>query len=50
MDKYKDNKNIIFSGMLDKKQIIEHLEKSDLFLFPSCIDSFGLVLLESMSI
>ncbi|MDD2871379.1 MAG: glycosyltransferase family 4 protein [Candidatus Gracilibacteria bacterium] len=49
-DKYKNEKSIKFLGMVDKTQIIENLEKSSLFLFPSKIDSFGLVILESMSI
>lgn len=49
-NKYKDNKNIIFLWIIDKDQIIKTLEKSSLVLFPSKIDSFWLVILESMSI
>ena len=49
-DIYKDNKNIIFLWIVDKTQIIKTLEKSSLFLFPSKVDSFWLVILESMSI
>jgi len=49
-NKYMDNKNIIFLWIIDKNQIIKNLEKSTLFLFPSKIDSFWLVILESMSI
>ena len=49
-DKYKNEKSIKFLWMVDKTQIIENLEKSSLFLFPSKIDSFWLVILESMSI
>jgi glycosyltransferase involved in cell wall biosynthesis len=48
--KYEDDKNIIFLWLIDKNQIIENLEKSSLLLFPSKIDSFWLVILESMSI
>ena len=49
-NKYKSEKNIKFLWFVDKKQIIESLEQSSLFLFPSKVDSFWLVILESMSI
>lgn len=49
-NKYKWDKNVNFLWRVDKQQIIENLEKSSLFLFPSKIDSFWLVILESMSI
>lgn len=49
-NKYKENKNIIFLWKVDISQIIENLEQSNLFLFPSKIDSFWLVIIESMSI
>jgi len=49
-NKYKNDENIIFLWVVDKKQIIENLEKSNLFLFPSKVDSFWLVILESMII
>ena len=48
--KYEDDKNVKFLWLIDKNQIIENLEKSSLLLFPSKIDSFWLVILESMSI
>ncbi len=47
--KYKSNKNIIFLWMINKKQIINYLKKSKVFLFPSIIDSFWIVILEAMS-
>ena len=50
--KYRQNNykyKIDFLWELTKKQIIENLEKSSLFLFPSKVDSFWIVLLESMS-
>ncbi len=50
LKKYKSNKNIIFLGIINKKQIIDNLEKSKVFLFPSIIDSFWIVIVESMSI
>lgn len=49
-NKYKRDKNIIFLWVLNKEQIIKNLEQSSLFLFPSKIDSFWLVILEAMSI
>jgi len=48
--KYKEDKNIILLWKVDITQIIENLKKSNLFLFPSKIDSFWIVILESMSI
>jgi len=49
-NKYKGDKNIILLWKVDITQIIENLKKSNIFLFPSQIDSFWLVILESMSI
>ena len=49
-NRFKKDKNVIFEGRVDISQIIENLEQSNLFLFPSLIDSFWLVILESMSI
>lgn len=49
-NKFKENKDIIFLWLIDNVKIIENLEKSGIFLFPSKIDSFWLVILESMSI
>lgn len=46
--KYKGNKNVIFLWFLDKNLIISNLEKSNLFLFSSKIDSFGISVLESI--
>ena len=48
--KYKSDKNIIFLWVINKKQIIDNLEKSKVFLFPSQIDSFWIVVTEAMSI
>ncbi len=49
-NKYESDKNIILLWKVDITQIIESLEQSNLFLFPSKIDSFWLVIIESMSI
>lgn len=48
--KYKGNKNIEFLWQLNKDSIISYLEKSNLFLFPSKIDSFWISALESIFI
>ena len=47
---YSGDKNVIFEGRVNISQIIEALEQSSLFLFPSKIDSFWIVILESMSV
>ncbi len=47
---YSKNKNIKFLWLLDKKSIVDNLEKSNVFLFPSKIDSFGLSAVEAMSV
>ncbi len=47
-DKYNNSWNIEFLWNLNSFEIISNLKKSDIFLFPSKIDSFGLVNLEAM--
>lgn len=49
-NKYKNDKNVFFLWSLVKKQIITNLIKTKVFLFPSKIDSFWLVKIESLSI
>lgn len=49
-EKYKGKKNIEFLWILDKKSIIHNLERSNIFLFPSEIDSFWISALESIFI
>ncbi len=49
-NKYSFDNNIKFLWMLDKKAIVDNLEKSNVFLFPSKIDSFGLSAVEAMSV
>lgn len=45
----KKYKNIIYCGSLDHHHIAEWLAKSDVFVFPSRFDTFGIVMLESMA-
>lgn len=47
-EKYKCNKNIVFLWELDKFSIIKYLEQSNVFLFPSRIDSFWISALEAV--
>lgn len=47
-DKYRNFWNIEFLWNLNSLEIISNLKRSDIFLFPSKIDSFGLVNLEAM--
>ena len=49
-DKYKKDNQVLFLWLLDQKSIISNLEQSNVFLFPSKIDSFWITVLESMSI
>ena len=46
--KYKGIENIEFLWTINKETIISNLEKSNLFLFPSDIDSFWISALEAM--
>jgi glycosyltransferase involved in cell wall biosynthesis len=47
--KYESDRNVKFLWSLDVHQILQNLSISTLFLFPSRVDSFWLVQLESMS-
>ena len=49
-EKQNNDENIKILWDLDSRQIISNLQKSDVFLFPSKIDSFWMTILESMSI
>ena len=49
-DKYKKENGVSFLWLLDQESIISNLEQSKVFLFPSKIDSFGITIIESMSI
>ena len=43
------DKNVLFTGRLDRKAIIERLDESDVFVLPSDNETFGLVYVEAMS-
>ncbi len=47
---YSTDKHIRFLWLLDKKDIVDNLSISNVFLFPSKIDSFGLSSLEALSL
>ena len=49
-NKYKCEESVKILWFINKEQIIKNLEQSSLSLFPSKVDSFWLVILESMSI
>lgn len=49
-NKYKCEENVKILWFLNIDEIIKHWETSQVFLFPSKIDSFWLVVLESMSL
>lgn len=41
--------NVIFTGMLGDKEISNYLASSDVFVFPSKTDTFGIVLIEALA-
>lgn len=49
-NKFKSDNDVLFLWLLDRSSIIENLEKSLVFLFPSFIDSFWMTMIEAMSI
>ncbi|NVP17947.1 glycosyltransferase family 4 protein [Candidatus Gracilibacteria bacterium] len=49
-EKHRDDTSVSFLGLLDKMSIIDNLQKSLVCLFPSKIDSFGMTIIESLSI
>ena len=44
--KYKD---VLFTGMLDEKDVAAYLAASDVFVFPSKTDTFGIVIIEALA-
>lgn len=46
---YKDKENIKFVGFVDHKDLVDYYHSSDLFVFPTLGEGFGLVILEAMS-
>lgn len=43
------NERVIFTGTLDEKRKLEYLSASDVFVFPSFSESFGMALLDAMA-
>ena len=46
--KVKD-KDVIFSGRVNNEEVVSYLSKSDIFLFPSNTDTFGMAVLEAQA-
>lgn len=44
-----ENSDFLFTGHLVKEQVLDYCSKSDLLIFPSLSDGFGLSVLEAMS-
>lgn len=44
-----DEKRITFLGRIPHKEVIEKMQKSDIFALPSCKETFGMVYLEAAS-
>jgi glycosyltransferase involved in cell wall biosynthesis len=45
----KKYKNVLFTGMLKDNDIASYLASSDVFVFPSKTDTFGIVIIEALS-
>jgi len=45
----KSYKNVLFTGMLKEKEVASYLAASDVFVFPSKTDTFGIVIIEALA-
>lgn len=45
----KGYKNVFCKGSMSQKNVAKHMQNSDVFIFPSFFEGFGLVLLEAMA-
>ena len=43
------DKNVTFTGRLNREEVFEHMQKNDVFILPSVGETFGMVYLEAMS-
>ncbi|MCG8570281.1 MAG: glycosyltransferase [Spirochaetes bacterium] len=48
-NKYKKDKQIHFTGRLDRDKLFHYYESADLFVFPSNTDTFGMVVMEAQT-
>lgn len=47
--KKKYKQNVLFTGMLKEKEVASYLAASDVFVFPSKTDTFGIVIIEALA-
>ena len=47
--KLNHHKNVTFTGRIDASKLVEHYQESDLLVFPSHTDTFGMVVLEAQA-
>ena len=45
----KNNRNIIYHGVVDEREKAELYRNSDVLIYPSCADTFSLVILEALA-
>lgn len=45
----KQHRNVLFTGRLDAPALVQYYQNSDLFVFPSHTDTFGMVVLEAQA-
>ena len=43
------DKNVTFTGYLTRKEVLEHMRESDIFVLPSVGETLGMVYLEAMA-
>ena len=48
-EKLNVDKSVVFTGNISKEELIELYKRADIFVFPSKMEGFGIVLLEAMA-
>jgi len=48
-EKLNHHKNVLFTGRIDASELVQCYQSSDLFVFPSHTDTFGMVILEAQA-